>query len=233
MSDEKDDIRSGFVRQRRNLIVTSLVLLFALIHQVQPIQTINLPGAPINFGHAVAVEPYLWIMFWYFAWRYYVYFRDIGDKGFKGPLHIRLNRLAYRHAWRLFQTDPTIRDGLQADLETDLKRQQVGAHSGSAIPTSKESWDLREVNIHGQVELRHITVAMRFMTALHEGKDRQWANQKNRRLDIIESDAARLHLRAGLYVLTHTRILSEYFLPFGIATLPVLYGAYRLAVGTA
>lgn len=230
MSEEATDLRSGFVRQRRNLIITSLVLLFSLIHETKPIRELSIPGIKIEFTYPVNIHWYIAIVFVYFFWRYYVYFRDIGDTRFRTAHIRRLERITLRHISRLFREKLSVRDELQADLEAALNIQNQNQQQGPLKPASKENWELNGITIHGRYELIRIEVDARFLTRLESGKKENWANDTHKRIVLAGLEALMLNIRAGLYVLMHTRILSEYFLPFGIASLPVLYLGYKVVV---
>src|SRR6266516_3672268 len=85
MSDENRDI---FVRQRRNLMAMSLVLLVADVHN-----DIHL-GPVIFLVHApFTITTVLWLVWFYWLWRYYTSFHDIGERGFLRKYRERLQIL--------------------------------------------------------------------------------------------------------------------------------------------
>lgn len=222
MSDEGNDIRPGFVRQRRNLVITSLVLLFSLIHEIKPIHEINFPGGRIEFANPVTIQQYLVIVFLYFTLRYYVYFRDIGDKGFYNAVKNRLQHLAARYTPRLYRDDPSVRESLEKQILESLKNRQ---HNSPTLP-AHDPLEIKEAGVIGRVQWRHLTIQARFnVVARTEGKI-IYQNDEYPKLEVIGVDAIQLNIHASLYVLMHTRILTEYFLPFGIAALPVMYFVY-------
>lgn len=224
MSDVSGDVRSGFVRQRRNLILASLVLLFSLIHETKPIHEFSIPGTKLEFTYPVNIHWYVTIVFIYFLLRYYVYFRDIGDISFKTAQTRRLERIVLLHIARLFRARPTLRDKLQTDLEAALKIQNQNQQPGPKKPAAKENWELSGITINGRIKFRHLEVDARFLT--RSGTNENWANDTHERIILDGLEAAKINVRAGLYVLMHTRIFTEYFLPFGIAALPVMYFVY-------
>ena len=70
-----DEIRDIFVRQRRNLMAMSLVLVVADIEN-----DVHL-GPTKVFVHApFTIKMVLWIVWAYWLWRYYTSFHELGEK---------------------------------------------------------------------------------------------------------------------------------------------------------
>lgn len=74
-----DQPNSAFVRQRRNLMVVSLVLLFSQISGLK-ITKLNVFGTEFLIGEPRAVTALLWIATVYWAIRYYQYSREYHGK---------------------------------------------------------------------------------------------------------------------------------------------------------
>lgn len=83
----------GFIRQRRNIIVVSLLLLFAeLVTLTLP--EIDLLGSRATLDHPVAVAPALWIAWAYLLLRYWQAFREFRGNNF---------RTAYRQSYEEYR----------------------------------------------------------------------------------------------------------------------------------
>lgn len=226
MSEEGDDVRTGFVRQRRNLILISLVLLLAQIHQIT-FATINLFGTTLNLTPTLDPQPYLWVAFGYLLYRYHVYFYDIGEKGFGNKQKKRLGRLANFYAKKRFDTDPSLREGLHLGLQDKLHMKQAENQTQQVARPALEDWQFREAGVIGRPEFRHITVQAQFMTYSGVGENKSWDYDTRENIEVEGRTAMSLNIRAGLYVLTHTRILSEYFVPYLISAFPLAYWLWK------
>jgi len=84
-----DHLRQGFVRQRRNLMTISFVLFFLLYGNIE-IPTLNILGNEIVFGEEDKLKNMLLILWGYFYYRYYVYFRDLKDSGYSNVFYAHL-----------------------------------------------------------------------------------------------------------------------------------------------
>lgn len=116
----RDDIPSGLLRQRRNLILISLTLLFIYYSGVN-IQTASLSifGAELTLDNPKVFDDFIiiWIAWGYFIWRYTQYIRfygvmtDIGSeyRQFIEPLHNKkfLN-LLMREFPEKFEGNPSV-----------------------------------------------------------------------------------------------------------------------------
>ena len=76
-------------------------------------------------------------------------------------------------------------------------------------------------------EFRHITVQAQFMTYSGVGENKSWDYDTRENIEVEGRTAMSLNIRAGLYVLTHTRILSEYFVPYLISAFPLAYWLWK------
>ena len=141
-----------------NLILISLVLLLAQIHQTT-FATINLFGTTLNLTPTLDPQPYLWVVFEYLLYRYHMYFYDIGDKGFGNKQKERLGRLAYFYAQKRFDTDSTLRGGLHLGLLDKLRMKQAENQTQQVTHPTLEDWQFRDAGVIGRSEFRHITGA--------------------------------------------------------------------------
>lgn len=98
----KSDIKEAFVRQRRALVATSLALI-AFQGLGATLDKVTLLGNTIELASPLSVTTPLWFAWVYFYFRYYQYFRSLGDKGFKSLIEMRRIDLASRAALKLIR----------------------------------------------------------------------------------------------------------------------------------
>jgi hypothetical protein len=205
-----DEVAVGFRRQRRNLLAISLVLL-AFESTGAVIDTLTVFGNTIHLGRPLSLELPLWLGWAYWLVRYYQYFRDIGDKGFalnfNGRLQLYGGRIAvsrFLETFRFPDLDQFVRPSKPI---TDFKRTDVVGYPIGA-------W---EFDLHGSV------------TVLDRGSSKASTQMvQGVRVFVPLRALFVARVRAFLWVCIHTRLMTEYGLPFAIAFLPVLMGAVRL-----
>lgn len=74
------DLSQDTIRQRRNLIVTTLLLIFIDVADVAFGNTVSFLGASLSIGKPEVIEPTIWVFELYFLWRFYQYFSS--DKAY-------------------------------------------------------------------------------------------------------------------------------------------------------
>lgn len=79
-AEHRAEIRSGFLRQRRNLSVVSLVLLFSQVVGLK-FEQVNVFGNTAIISDPVGVYMFLWIFWGYWILRYGQYLHDLGSLG--------------------------------------------------------------------------------------------------------------------------------------------------------
>lgn len=229
-SQEKPDwVQIGFIRQRRNLIVISLALLFYKASELS-ISKLNVFGTELVIRHPGIVTGTLWIAYVYWLWRYYVYFHDLGDKGFDVELRDRLSVLVDRWSNRKFSTDLTWRVQLGLEADDQLRRTQVGNVDLQTALNAPHDWQLLDAAPVGMPSFREIPVQPRLGLFPVGSGNLGMKAETHGHFIIGGLNACSLNSWAGVYVLFHTRILSEYFLPYLIAAVPPLYALYRMLI---
>lgn len=221
-----DSIRNSFFRQRRNLMAISLVLLVADLPD-----KLHTTIADLTVHTPFTISMVLWIVWGYWLYRYYVYFRDIGEKGFSDKQGTRMMVLVERWAKRKFDNDSTWRDERIKNVLEMLNKSDP--NSSKRITTDLQSpheWKIGKYpetcplgvwNFHGipvQVTLKLFVERV--------SKERMIQHQGHDQVTIEGLEAMKLNSRAFMHVLIHTRIFSEYYLPFLIALTPVAYFVY-------
>lgn len=95
MSNTVEPMSEGIRRQRRSLIITSLILSFMKYGGIT-FKKISLYGSEITLSNVSAIYVFLWIMWFYFMIRYYQYFKQEGVAKIKSSLHNALTEIC-RH----------------------------------------------------------------------------------------------------------------------------------------
>lgn len=201
-------LQEGFIRQRRNLMVISLILLFAETSKLS-LHKLNVFGNELAIDNPMTVNVALWIAFGYWLWRYYSYFNVIGEKGFWMAQRQRMTELVGMIATKKLQRDESF-------MKQFTKEGKRYLHITSPIEWYERSllrFDLK-FNINGYSSRYYDDPCQNFVAMDHY---------------IIDDRSALLfaHIRAWIYVLVRTHRFSEYILPFFVATLPILHLVIR------
>jgi hypothetical protein len=88
----KNNIRTEFTRQRRNIIALSLFLLVYQSLGVE-LEKINLFGNELRVLNPDYVSKVMWVIYAYFLIRYYQYFHDTTDRGVKEAYDLYVRKL--------------------------------------------------------------------------------------------------------------------------------------------
>jgi len=199
-----EHIRAAFIRQRRNLMVVSLALIFVEFAELT-VTKVSLFGNELTVSNPMAVNSALWIGYFYWLWRYYVYFHDLGDKGFLSTYQRQMLELVKRCAFRQLQKDSQF-----------IKLPQ----SHMAEP-GELSWSFRS-------PFRYVVnLRVNFMPPTGQ----IFAQPESLSYTGIEVTARVplliAHSRAWVHVFTRTHLPSEYVLPYLVAAAPLVYIAIR------
>ena len=128
------DLDSGFVRQRRNLILISLGLL-ASLHYGLTFEKINLLGNETSLPGSRPVAGLLWWFWGYFLWRYWTAFMDIGDRGIARTYDAITWKLIQGRAAAWFQTH-------QHEMPTGAQYSGVSPETMSTFQILDISWTI-------------------------------------------------------------------------------------------
>jgi len=203
------DIHSGFFRQRRNLLVVSLGLL-AFQSTGAVIRTFSLLGNTIQLERPLSLATPLWVGWLYWLIRYYQYFRDLGDKGFGTTYRSRVQLYVGQLAQALF---------LRA-YRPPRDEAFVGPSKRSGEFTRADVVEYRPdawvIELHGTITLTAKNGTHSSMQMVQE------------RVVIPLRMLWRPRLRAVWWIVVHTRLVSEYALPFAVATVPLGVELFRL-----
>ncbi len=73
--DRKRDMTTGLLRQRRNLISVSIIIILYYVGNIE-ISQLNFLGNRIKLGNPNVISYFLWLLFFYFFYRYWLYFKE-------------------------------------------------------------------------------------------------------------------------------------------------------------
>lgn len=208
MADDSDTIRNGFVRQRRTLIAMSVILfLYEKLGIV--IDSINILGNTAHITDPSSIVALLWVAWGYFLWRYYQYFRDLGNKGFYNAYHGKLARLAKPRAQEKFQRWLLQnRENLFPEAVSPLR---IEFREVGLVENFWRHWKLSvDVEVFFDVQEQSLGIA-------HTSQ-----RLKDREVKLSWQELIWPRVRSWWHVLVHTRLVTEYLGPFAIGLFPVL-----------
>lgn len=119
--------RSDFIRQRRNLIIVSLVLIFVELSGIE-VKKINLFGNELDIINPEWVNWALWIGLIYWGYRYYTYFLK-QDTGFGNEFWGRMDKRIVKQAVHIVLKNPERKDKISEDKKTAMKKASLNEHS--------------------------------------------------------------------------------------------------------
>lgn len=122
-SRQAHDLSPGLLRQRRNLLVVSLLLLFTEIAQAD-FSSVSVMGLQTTFGKPEAVHWFLLAFSAYFAYRYFVYLLQEPSLHLKTEFFRRLDRLSHKKLIAIRNRNFPGAEG--AELGGDLSGTRVG-----------------------------------------------------------------------------------------------------------
>lgn len=201
-----NEIRDGFIRQRKNLIAISLLLVFAETSGIE-INKINLLGNEVSLKNSNIVYIVLWVALFYWFVRYYQYFRDLNDKGFKTTFFERMDALVSKIAFKNLLNDPNFIKTIPEPKQDEKKY--------GAFP--------RKYHIC-KSSLEHYEGDAEFLI----GYDPNSGTVKREKVSVAFPQLIIPSIRSFSYVLIHTRLFTEYILPFLFFLTPIIYKVYKL-----
>lgn len=121
-----DPIRQGFDRQRRNLILFSILLLF-LESTGASIERLNFVVTTLTVEHTEIAKLFIWLILAYFILRYFQYMNELQDNEYKEKIDNRLSFSVPRRAIQLHDEMggvkvhyPSLKDESNAEIKAEL-----------------------------------------------------------------------------------------------------------------
>jgi hypothetical protein len=210
MSEEGNDIRAAFVRQRRNLMAISMVLIVAQIPESLRIGITELyVHPPFTIGMV------LWMVWGYWFWRYYTCFHDLGEKYFLRKYRERLDVIGTPIILRKLK-----RNLIQyAAVDAEIKQKDPNGICQLKIAQSS----------YGHKGPAASRLSLKLSLYLEDPDKTLTSGTLTERPEITISGVTFFFTatRAWVYVIFRTTLFNEYQLPFLFAALAGTYGLYR------
>ena len=206
MSEKENE---GFVRQRRNLMVVSLVLLFSEATELK-FEKINVFGTELLVNQPYAVNAALWFAAIYWLWRFYQYSR----LAYEGSLQRVIQDYIFKFdvLWPVIQkelhkSDPKLIEPIEDLMETPmLECTQYG------------SLQYMPKYVEAEVSISKVVNTKQRMASQGIG---------SRKVRVKGSELFRLRVRSWINLIVHTTLFTELLLPYFVFSLPVLYIIYK------
>jgi hypothetical protein len=205
------EVRDGFVRQRRALVAVSLVLV-TLQAIGASLDHLELLGNTINLNRPVPLAGPLWVAWGYFLLRYYQYFHDVGDSGFRAAVERRRRTLARRAA--ISKLQHTVHPDVS---ECSKPRWWIEVPTLEVLDAPPSSWKLKAVR--GYIHIRDAARPTWGATQLIDDLE----------VSLPPGVPRMATSRAVIWSGVHTRYFTEYGLPFVVASAPVVVVLLSLA----
>jgi hypothetical protein len=203
MSEDEIVDGPGFIRQRRNLILASLVLAFAQGTHLT-IHKLSFFGVEGTIDAPVSVVPFLLVLWLYFLWRYWQAFNAVSRKPTKNRYReikkTLLERIAVKRALIPYR-----------DNQPPL------------LPGERRAWmphDDEEPTDQGAKVLLVANIAVQSSTGTR--------SQKNLEVDFTHSEMRKIRARSILHLIVTADEFSEYYLPFVIAAISFLFWIWQI-----
>lgn len=198
MSEDNSVDSPAFVRQRRNLILASLVLAFAQVTNLT-IERLNLFSISGRIDEPVSTVPFLWVVWGYFLWRYWQAFwafpRNPTKDRFKTLKKKYVQALARRRALTQFE-------GQKIELS--------GSRNGKM---ELDAWMPHDEEIKTPTGAS-VTMVTNVLGDPNTG-------QRNVEVELSAHDMRVANLKAKLELALTSNEVSEFYLPYAIALIPV------------
>jgi len=191
-----------FRRQRRNVMLVSLILVFYQTSGVV-FKEINIFGNKLELTDPSQISIVLWIVWAYFFWEYFIYYRTVRER-FTNFFHDKMDSLIKKKGIELFKKEVIANDKFPVKPPYDFDKPAL-----SGISVTAREWRYYKINIPD------ITV-----------KNEESGDEHRIRNHSVDIKVPRLFWPAIISfvsVVLTTRWFTEYYLPFFLAVLPILY----------
>jgi len=201
LGDESEIIDSpAFIRQRRNLILASLALTFAQTTHLT-FHKLNFLGAEATIDAPVSTVPYLVVLWFYFLWRYWQQFWAVGRKP---------TRTRYKEIKKIYLEGIATSSALES-YKHEIGPTQNGEERKAWMPHDEEKRTERGAEVV-------------VVTNILDGQSRQ----VNITVPVGTSDLLMVRARAILHLVITSDEITEYYVPFAIAAIPLLVAPWQL-----
>ena len=205
MADQQNE---GFVRQRRNLMIVSLVLLFSEATELK-VEKISAFGTELLVGQPQAVTMALWVAAVYWLVRFYQYSRAVFPNAMENIIQNQVNNKTCQKVAikRLIREEPSLLEPI---------------NNIDAIPTiDYSSFGILASNPN------YLKVKLELKKTASDERSSATQGIGERIVLIDGSDLFWLRFRAWVHLISHTTLFTELVLPYIVFALPVLYVGFK------
>lgn len=207
MADQQNE---GFVRQRRNLMIVSLVLLFSEATELK-VEKISAFGTELLVGQSQAVTMALWVAALYWLVRFYQYSRTGYHRVLRQAVNERIREYevcAPVALKRVLREEPSLLEPFD-----DVK----------SIPSI-------ECATFGilSYDSKHLEVQLGLKKTATDGQRSISVETETRKVRLDGASLFWLRVRSWIHLILHTTLFTELMLPYIVFTLPVLYVGYKV-----
>ena len=189
----KEDIREGFIRQRRNLIIITTIVFFLEFTQIS-LNSINLLGNDLTISEPDFVNTVFWIAMCYWLIRYIQYFYGLENNEIKNTFIYFMEKEVPKGAFKIY-----------------LKKEDL-------FPDDKEKPKVKIVDVGYVIRKSNIwIVQVNYFDSL---KNKTLGSGQ---LTVQDWDLTKAKIRSWIYSMFVTRNFTEYFLPLVMAALVIMY----------
>jgi hypothetical protein len=206
MGDEQE---AGFIRQRRNLMIVSLVLLFSELAELE-ISKLSVFGNDLLIGEPRAISGALWVAGFYWLLRFYQYSRPGFSGAIRDAIHQRVQQIAC----------PT-------GLALVLKDRPEFLERIPDVPVNPVI-TIKTYTITGQRH-EYLDMELELEKAAATGNKGAAMGLGKHRVRIAGARLRYLRCRAWIHLIVHTRNFTDFILPYVLFGLPLAYVAYDAA----
>jgi|GEM_PF-2870416 len=203
------DESSGFVRQRRNLMVSSLVLLFSEFTQLK-VEKISAFGNELLIGKPQAVTIALWAATFYWLIRYYQYARSTHRGALRNGVQGRVNQTC---------SIPVLSGFLKKNESWIYEETEKTNPTCHVYPTQCDV-------IRIDPKYLDVRVSLEKTVQIDSGISHTMLGSHDYRIEGIA--LYWLRLKAFFHCVIHTPLYTEIALPYIVFSLPIVYAGYKL-----
>ena len=179
------DLSQDTIRQRRNLIITSVLLIFVKLADVSFGNSVNFLGATLSIGKPQLINQGILLFQLYFLWRFYQYFTT--DNAYEALLSQYRNHMTVRSSIKIVQLV--------------CKPRNLASLSGEYLYKNLTRKGLFKYNVEAAISEGYDPI-----------KGVVTENKFIAEISIIELEFSRLRFALGF--LFKARILTDYFVPY-------------------
>lgn len=203
-----DQQNEGFVRQRRNLMIVSLVLLFSEATELR-VEKISAFGTELLVGQPQAVTMALWVAAVYWLVRFYQYSGAVFPNAIENIIQNQVNyktcqKVAIK---RLIIEEPSLLEPIN-----NIKTKPTIDYSSLSILASNR---------------KYLKVKLELKKTASDEHSSATQGLGDRIIQIDGADLFWLRFRALINLTLHTTLFTELVLPYIVFSLPVLYVGFK------